>query len=514
MRAPLPVNAAGLPSGAEAWLLHDAASTRRIEAAGSRGLPEQALMQRAGLAVARMAMALAPHAPHLHVLCGPGNNGGDGLLAAAHLRRAGKSVQVSLLKHGRIPDDAAAALQVAIDAGVDIATGAETLRTGRAAALVIDALFGIGLKRAPVGHAAAAIEAMHASGAPILAVDVPSGLDADTGVPVDAGAVVRARWTLSLLTLKPGLFTGGGRDHAGDVWFDDLGAQQDGDAAEAPTAMLVTGSASFWPTRLHAHHKGSFGDVWVVGGAAGMRGASWLAARAALSAGAGRVMVVPVDGMSATEFDASHPELMLRQPQALLARETPLEAATVVCGCGAGQGDAWRALLPVLIARAGRLLLDADALNALAADRSLGRGLAARAQRGRPTVLTPHPLEAARLLGCAAAQVQADRLASARRIAQEFGSLVVLKGSGSVIAAPDGSLWINGSGNAALASAGTGDVLAGWIGGLWSQGLPIEDAVRLGVHSHGAAADRWSARVGNGTPLAASVLIEALGERS
>ena len=174
-------------------------------------------------------------------------------------------------------------------------------------------------------------------------------------------------------------------------------------------------------------------------------------------------MAVPADGSSAVEFDPLHPELMIRSTADLIAPSTPLEHATVVCGCGGGATVS--ALLPGLIARAGRLLLDADALNALALDPSLARGLAARQARGRPTILTPHPLEAARWFGTTAAAVQADRLGYAQRLSSQAAAHVLLKGSGTVIAAPDGGTWINASGNAALASAGTGDVLAGWIAG-------------------------------------------------
>jgi len=186
-----------------------------------------------------------------------------------------------------------------------------------------------------------------------------------------------------------------------------------------------------------------------------------------------------------------------------------LEDATVVCGCGGGA--AVREALPTVLHHARRLVLDADGLNRVAGDPGLARALRARAARNLATVLTPHPLEAARLLDSSTATVQADRLGAARALAERFRATVVLKGSGSVIASPDGAApWINGSGNAALATAGTGDVLAGWIGGWWSQGLGAAEAARLGVHSHGAAADRWRAARGTDAALAASELIAQL----
>ncbi len=463
-------------------------------------------MQRAGASVARLALALAPHAHRIWVAAGPGNNGGDGLEAAAWLRDAGKAVTVGLASAEGLPADASAALARARAAGVSIVGSAAPPDPLGPDDLAIDALFGIGLKRAPTGWPLEAVAQLNGGAAPVLAIDLPSGLDAERGTVLGAGAAVRARWTLSLLTLKPGLFTAAGRDHAGDVWLDELGAPAD--AAKAVAGLLVDTQA-LWPARRHEQHKGSFGDLWVVGGAPGMAGAALLAARAALAAGAGRVHVVPLD-MQQPTVDLVHPELMYRPLAALRDTRTPLEDATVVCGCGGA--DAVREHLPGLIARAGRLLLDADALNAVAADAALTRLLALRAGRGRPTLLTPHPLEAARLLGIDTATVQADRLAAACRLADRQHATVVLKGSGSVIAAPGTLPLINASGNASLATAGTGDVLAGWTGGLWAQGLTAWEAATLGTHGHGLAADAWQARRSRAAPLEASALITRLSQ--
>jgi len=479
------------------WLLHDAAASRAAETAALAGAEPFALMQRAGLGVARLALALTPHAQRIDVLCGPGNNGGDGLVAALHLQRAGKGIRVTLLGDAaRLPADAANALQHARDAGVPIA---DTFSDGPAD-LAIDALLGLGTRRAPEGAIAEAITRLNTGTAPVLAVDLPSGLHPDTGQPF-GGLAVRALATLSLLTLKPGLFTGAGRDHAGAVWLDTLGI-----AAAGATAQLA-GPAP-WRARDHALHKGSFGDVAVVGGAAGMTGAAWLAARAALAAGAGRVYCSLLDA-EAPLLDAARPELMGR-PHWWSSAPGVLAATSVVCGCGGG--SAVRDALPPLLAHAARLVLDADALNAIAADSALQSLLAARAARGRPTVLTPHPLEAARLLGVKAADVQADRLAAAQQLATQFGAVVVLKGSGSIVAAPATLPSVNPSGNALLASAGTGDVLAGWIGGLWAQhddGRTAAAAAVTAVWQHGRAADVASA-AGQRYPLRAADLIEAM----
>ena len=337
----------------------------------------------------------------------------------------------------------------------------------------------------------------------MLAVDVPSGLHAGTGQPLGA-ACARARHTLTLLTLKPGLFTAAGRDHAGTVWFDDLGVDT---ATDEPDAWLVGADIARPDARRHAQHKGSFGDVGIVGGAPGMTGAALLAARAAHAAGAGRVYVSLLDGSGLTH-DAMRPELMFRRDW-WKAPEAVLRGSTAVCGCGGG--DAVRETLPRLFGAAGRLVLDADALNAIASDSKLQTLLRARADRDRPTVLTPHPLEAARLLGSDAAQVQADRLAAAQAIADDFGCVVLLKGSGTVVAAPQRAPHLNGTGSGALASAGTGDVLAGWLGGRWAQRSAaldmqaVQQLAAAAAHAHGAAADRAAATV-----MRAGDLIEAL----
>lgn len=478
------------------WPLHDVAATRAAEQAALAGSAPHALMAHAGLAVARLALALAPHAGRIVVWAGPGNNGGDGLVAARHLHAAGKRVDVVLIGDAaRRPPDATDALARARAAGVPLHDGPAALP---AADLVIDALLGLGAARAPQGAIAEAIATINAQPAPVLAVDLPSGLHAETGALLGAAAV-RAGATLSLLTLKPGLFTAEGRDHAGTVWLETLGV-----AAGAATAGLVGPSTP--PPRPHASHKGRYGDVLVIGGAPGMAGAAWLAARAALAAGAGRVYVSLLDPAAA--FDGGRPELMLR-PALWQAAPATLQAATVVCGCGGG--EAVHAALPPLLSRAGRLVLDADALNVIAADAALSPLLRARAARGRPTLLTPHPLEAARLLGCTAGQVQHDRPAAARRLAAETGAAVLLKGSGSVIAAPDGRWWINPTGNAALASPGTGDVLAGWAGGRWAPGPDAapEAVACAAAWTHGHAADRWAAGGGTG-PLLAAELVDAM----
>ncbi len=497
-----------LPGDAPASL-HDVAASRAIEAAAlARHAPHE-LMQRAGLGVARLALAVAPHARCIWVACGPGNNGGDGLVAATHLHRAGLEVVATLFGDAaRLPDDARQALADAMQAGVPLATQWPV----KPADLVIDALLGLGASRAPQGPIAEAIGAINGRCGTVLAVDLPSGLHADTGQRLGEAAVV-ATHTLSLLTLKQGLFTNLGRDHAGQIWLDNLGLPA---GVTSPTACLSgADTLQTLRPRAHASHKGSHGDLVVIGGAKGMTGAALLAARAALASGAGRVFVSLLDGNGMT-CDAQQPELMFR-PQWWRGDPSTLARSTVVCGCGGG--TAVREALPALLSRSPRLLLDADAINAVAADEALAHALRSRAARGQTTLLTPHPLEASRLLGCNVATVQADRLQSARTLAQRHGCVVLLKGSGSVIASPDAKLTINPTGNGLLASAGTGDVLAGWAGGFWAQMAATHgdaasaiQALRAAAWLHGRAADLQLARLPGSLAQRAGALTEAMRE--
>ncbi len=489
------------------WPLHDASRTREIEAGAAATRPQPPLMARAGEAVARLGRALAPHARQTVVLAGPGNNGGDGLVAARLLHSARHPVRVRMVADlGRLPPDAAQALRMASGAGVDIRPfdPLEPFDAGPHD-LAVDALLGIGSRRAPDEPLAQAIRSLHAWPGVCLAVDLPSGLHPDTGALLGEQAI-RADATIALLTIKPGCLTAHGRDHAGQLWWNDLGQ-----TLAEPGAWLAGPPAP--ATRPHAAHKGVFGDVWVVGGAQGMAGALVLAAHAALAAGAGRVYACPVQPGAPPGL---RPEVM-RRLRAQAEQPETLAGATIVAGCGGGPG--MTTALPALLRHGARLVLDADALNTVAASVALQDAVRARADQGLATVLTPHPLEAARLLACPVALVQADRLAAADRLARRFHAVVVLKGSGTVIAAPDALPCINPTGNAALGTAGTGDVLAGWLGGVWAQraGEPngahaAHAAAQSAVWWHGQAADDWLAH-GHGGALRAANLIEAMALR-
>lgn len=515
--------------------LFDTVATRTLEQQAAARLPEHCLMQRAGMGLARLARAIAPHANRIWIACGPGNNGGDGLQAAAWLqqhlntmpaRSCNCRILVSCVRErDRMPADARAAWDAAHKAGVQwIAHMPPDMGPQD---LCIDALLGIGLRRPDTASPPTRkddrllplLRSLQSGISPVLCVDIASGLDADTGQYLPGfepmNLPVSARHTLALLTLHPGLFTGSGRDACGQIWWDDLDT---GLASSAPPFAISPCAQLFSPEarapRPHASHKGSFGDVAILGGEGleyrglSMTGAAWLAALAALHGGAGRVMLALLDASHGSgQAISPWPEIMLRSPEAQDWR-----GATVVCGCGGGM--AVRAWLPQILDQAPRLVLDADALNAVAEDESLALLLKERSRRSQHTVLTPHPLEAARLLKMSTAQVQAQRLSAARQLALQFHCTALLKGSGTVIAGSQGDgnasppCWINPTGNARLSTGGTGDVLAGLIAALWAQGLDPAQAATLAAWRHGHAADQWPAQM----PFSASALAQRLGQ--
>jgi hydroxyethylthiazole kinase-like uncharacterized protein yjeF len=450
-------------------------------------------MQSAGLACARLALAVAPHARRIWVAAGPGNNGGDGLEAALHLHQWGKEVVVSrVTSTGPGPADAQVALQRAQLTGVRIQAGVPTewLAQMDAQDLCIDALLGIGATRPLSADLLACVQAMNNCLAPVLAIDVPTGLNPQSGQWLDGDSsnssghlVVQADHTLSLIAVQAGLLMGHGRDASGQIWLEDLGylASQH----QVPPLAWLNAPYTSAP-KSHASHKGSHGDVAVLGGEGmaahgmGMTGAAILAATAALHAGAGRVILSLLSGQTS---DSAPPDLMQRE-----FRRLELEKLHVVCGCGGG--SAVQEVLPEVLRRSAQLVLDADGLNAVAQEFSLQQALRQRGKE-QPTVITPHPLEAARLLGCNTAQVQNDRLKAAQELAERFQCSVVLKGSGTVIAAPGHTPRINITGNGRLAIGGTGDVLAGLVGARMAQGLSAFDAACAAVAQHGQVADEW-----------------------
>lgn len=460
----------GASTHAQAWPLYSIAQSRSIEQRELDRPNPKNLVSMAGAALARLTLAYTPHCGHVWIMCGPGNNGADGLAASVELKRSGKRVTVSMLQSQREGPQFPEKIRIAVDAGIEFSQ--EPPPSFDAA---IDALFGIGGNRALPIQACAWVRTLSTLKCPVIAADVPSGLDADTGLahPVH----IRANATLGFLTLKPGMFTANGRDSCGDIWLDTLGVSID----VRPTAW--TNARPLSVRRWHASHKGTFGDVCIFGGALGMKGAALLAGEAALQAGAGRVFVGALDA-NGPGWSDQHPELMFK-PAAL----APVESAVVVAGCGGG--PAIEAYLPALLQSAPQLVLDADALNHIAANKKLRQYLKIR--KTGTTILTPHPLEAARLLSSNTTEIQENRLEAARTLSDELQCVVVLKGSGTIVASPDELPRINLTGNASLATAGTGDVLAGYIGGCWAQGRTAYEAANTSCFMHGLIADEWPA---------------------
>jgi hydroxyethylthiazole kinase-like uncharacterized protein yjeF len=467
--------------------LYRTASLREIESRAMAAPLEPSLMERAGAAAAALAEdMLAATGGRIRIHAGPGNNGGDALVVARRLRERFHAVDLVLhADPARLPADATAALAAWTAAGGHCQSPSAALPRP---CLVIDGLFGIGLRRPPEGELARAVREVGAPGAPVLSLDVPSGLDADTGaVP---GCAVRATRTIAFIADKPGLHTGLGPDHAGTVEVAPLGV--DARSLREPDGWrIVPGRLDrLLLPRARSAHKGTAGSVGVLGGAPGMVGAALLAARAALLCGAGRVSVGLVDERGCA-VDPLQPELMLRP-----WHELPRSGHLDVLAAGPGLGE-WPESFVALEWAAGAalpLVLDADALTLLAAHPALAETVARRAS---PTVLTPHPGEAARLLGVDVAAIQSDRIGAAQALAARFRCPVVIKGAGSVTACAEGRRWaVHTAGNPGMASAGMGDTLTGIVASLLAQGLPADCALESGVTLHAAAGDAASAARG------------------
>ena len=440
---------------------------RRIERAAGDAVPP--LMERAGAAAAEIAMNLLSNtAKDVLVLAGPGNNGGDARVVAERLKQ--KFFRVEMVSEaGQIP--------------------------GKPWGLVIDGLFGIGLAREITGAHAALVDYANRQRCPVLALDIPSGIQADTGRVL--GCAVRATHTVTFIALKPGLLTLDGPDHCGEISVERLGLD-----IREPNAWVAAPSlfSNLLKTRPRNFHKGMAGSLAVLGGAAGMTGAALLAGRAALKMGAGRIYLGLLD--ESLSFDSQNPELMLRHPDDALGQD--LDA--LVVGPGLGQGERAETLVGAALASDLPCVLDADALNLISEIPELRH---ACARRKADTLLTPHPAEAARLLALSTADVQADRVKAAKILAANLNAHVVLKGAGSILVARDGHWFVNTSGNPGMASAGMGDALAGILGALLAQRYSGESTLVLGTHLHGAAADALARQSVGPVGLTASEVIDA-----
>jgi NAD(P)H-hydrate epimerase len=476
--------------------LYSAAQVRELDARLiAAGTPGFELMQRAAHAAWRALRRRWPQAAAVTVLSGAGNNAGDGYLLAALAQQAGWAVRVLAVgAPQQLGGDAAQACAAARAAGVAI----EPWRAdAELQGVLVDALLGTGFRGALREPYAAAIAQINGSGLPVLAVDIPSGLNADSGLVEELA--VRADLTVSFIGLKLGLFTGDAADWIGQLVFDDLRADPQLVAAQSCQAMRLAGAAlPRLAPRSRTAHKGSFGHVLVVGGDRGFGGAALLSAESALRGGAGLVSLA-TRGEHVPASLARRPEIMCVACDSTYQLPGLCEQADVlVAGPGLGQ-QAWgRSLLSSLAASPRPQVWDADALNLLAS---------AAVTLPADSVLTPHPGEAARLLGCSTAAVQADRPAAARALAAKFAAVVVLKGAGSLVAAPDGRLLLCDRGHPAMAGAGFGDVLAGLVGALRAQGLAAFEAAALAVWLHASAGQQLGA---GGRGLAASDLLPTI----
>jgi len=468
--------------------LYTAAQVRELDriAIEEFSIPGITLMESAGGAAYQLMRSKWPDAKTILILCGPGNNGGDGYILARLAKEDGLAVKLQLIgDHTKLAGDALLAAERCIASGLkSMAYSKEDLSK---ADVIVDALLGTGLDRDVLGQWQEVINAINSSNTPVLSVDIPSGLNADTGQVM--GCAVNADATISFIGLKQGLFTGQGVEYAGDVHFNNLDVPDEiGTKVNSMTEQITLDDLqSFLMPRSKSSHKGSFGHVLVVGGEYGFAGAARLCAEAAARTGAGLISLA-THASHAGYITMSVPEVMAHATESSTELLALLEKANVVAiGPGLGQSNWGMSLFSKVLESDLPLVVDADALNLLAQD----------PVTSDRWVLSPHPGEAARLLNCDSHTIQSDRIAAAKEIQKKFGGITVLKGSGTVIVddRKDGGQKVSicSAGNPGMASGGMGDVLTGVIAGLIAQrislGLDIGDAARLGVCLHASAGD-------------------------
>jgi NAD(P)H-hydrate epimerase len=456
-------------------------------------IPAYELMSRAGVAALRILRECWPQASRVLILCGPGNNGGDGYVLARLARAQGVQVHVVALS------DPAQLKAEALQAWADFAAAGGVHHSWEpqclaGADVVVDAIFGTGLSRPLREEFAAPVRELNASGLPVFALDIPSGLHTDNGRVL--GCAVRAQCTLSFVGLKLGYYLDEGPDHLGRLYFDALGVPETPAIAAAARRIDAAAIARLLPPRRRSAHKGNHGHVLVIGGGPGMGGAVRLAGEAALRVGAGLVTVATCTANVAA-INAARPELMCHGVDTAEALERlMLRADVIAIGPGLGT-DGWaRTLLAKALTWQGPLLLDADALNLLAQQPS---------RRG-DWILTPHPGEAARLLGISTQEVQQDRLRAARDLTERYGGTVVLKGANSVVLEAGELPWLCDRGNPGMGTAGMGDVLTGVVAGIAAQATDSKAAARVGVLVHAQAGDLAAANFGERGLLASDVI--------
>ncbi|WP_349431452.1 NAD(P)H-hydrate dehydratase [Methylomarinum sp. Ch1-1] len=472
--------------------LYTAAQVREMDriAIEEKGIPGIGLMAKAAGAVFEQIRLRWPELNKLVVFCGGGNNGGDGYVLARLALAAGCQIElVSLTGIDKLRGDALTACRDYLQNGGPI----DSLRAQTLAepCVVVDALLGTGLDREVVGAFAEAIQAINACDWPVIAVDIPSGLNADSGQVM--GCAVKADCTVSFIALKRGLFTGEANEYRGELVYSSLLVPADVAATQAHAAKLIR--KPVLPRRNRCAHKGHYGHVLLVGGDCGYSGAIRMAAEAALRSGAGLVSV-------ATRADHSHainigrPEIMSHAVETVEQLNALLDKANVVViGPGLGQSSWAQALFSRAMAEDVLCVADADALNLLAKQPALKHN----------RVITPHPGEASRLLGCSSAEIAADRFAAVTELQRRYGGVALLKGAGTLVKDSQ-DIYLSTTGNPGMASGGMGDVLSGLIGGLLAQGMAMAMATRLAVHAHGQAADIAAANGGERGLLASDLL--------
>lgn len=484
--------------------LYTAEQVRRLDACAidGHGIPGIELMQKAGRATLEAARKRFPGARRYQVFCGSGNNGGDGYIVARLAREAGLDATVCALRDpADLKGDAQTAATLWLEAGGTVTPWPENSLSG--CDLVFDALLGTGLDREPAGEYAVAVERINGSAKPVVAVDIPSGLHADTGVAL--GRTVRADLTVTFIGNKRGLFTSDGPDYAGEVKYSALETPDSVRDSEPEYGILIQDSliANLLQKRHRNSHKGSYGWMLGVGGNTGMSGAIRLAGEAALRAGAGKVTLATRHDHAAL-VNLACPELMVRGVDDHSDLEGLVEAVdVVVTGTGLGQ-TAWSGkVLKTCLASPLPVVIDADGLNMLARMKP-----EAREAPAQNWILTPHPAEAGRLLECTTRDIQSDRIGAALRIARRHRAIAVLKGCGTIVAEPGGRYAVCPFGNPGMATAGTGDVLAGVIGALIAQGVTdLWQAAMAGVLAHALAGDLAAAEVGVRGMLASDITV-------
>lgn len=468
--------------------LYTVKELRAIEKLALAELPAGTLMQRAGQEAAKLGLRLlsGKSQAHILILAGPGNNGGDALEMAAVL--ADKKLNVSVLQVSnrkqqteelRLARQRAVSTSIQWEDALSIQNTIKSLMT-RKWDLIVDGMFGIGLKEPLDGTRYQLAELLNSFSCPVIALDVPSGLNADTGdIYGKEGIAVKATDTITFIGNKPGLYTYKGRDYAGNIHHVTLDVEERHFSYPQRWLNHPYLFSDCLRKRKHESHKGSYGSVAILGGADGMTGAPVLAARAALHCGAGLVYVVHLK--NPPEHDDIQPELMYR-----VAHRFDFSSVVSIIGPGLGTSIAARNFIEEIIKTDQPVVLDADALNLISEDIELQQILE---DRHGKTIITPHPLEAARLLKTSVEEIQANRLRAANQLAKCFNVTVALKGSGTIIASADGKTAVNPAGNPALATAGTGDVLSGICGSLLAQKWPSWEATLAAVWLHSTAAD-------------------------